>query len=138
VLLSLNPPTPTCPRNLRSMAKTVYEVRAEGNYVYTFGARWTRAEAEQLLAESEGRCPPAMGPDCRLWIEEIDTTGLFQIPPRPTPRERYMTRISVTSSIPTRAGFPDVKRKRKVHQFAQLKSAPLRAVLGVGAGARRA
>src|SRR2546427_11140260 len=31
-----------------------------------------------------------------------------------------------------------VKRSRKVHQFAQSKSAPLRAVLGAGLDARRA
>jgi len=29
----------------------------------------------------------------RWWVEEIDTTGLFQIPARPSPRERFSTKV---------------------------------------------
>jgi hypothetical protein len=54
---------------------SIYEVRAEGEYAYSFGARRTRREAEVALAESEHRAPPALGPTPRPTIVEIDTSG---------------------------------------------------------------
>jgi hypothetical protein len=36
----------------------------------------------------------------RWWIEEIDTTGMFEIPPPPPPRERFSTKASVRKSPP--------------------------------------
>lgn len=71
----------------------IYEVRAETDKVRSFGARRTRDEAEALLAESIRRVERVGGRNNRYWIEEIDTTGLFEIPPRPTPRERFSTRV---------------------------------------------
>ena len=69
----------------------IYEVRAQsGNQVRAFGARQTRAEAEELLEDCRNRIGRR---NDRYWIEEIDTVGRFKIPSRPTPRERYTTRV---------------------------------------------
>ncbi len=83
-----------------SMSGKIYEVRAEGGgRVISFGARRDLQEAKQLLASSEDRVRRVGGHNNRYWIEEIDTTGLFEIPSRPTPRERYSTRIDRTSPV---------------------------------------
>jgi hypothetical protein len=81
----------------------IYEVRAEyGTYaaglrVRSFGARRARSDAEDLLRESR-RQADATGIRYRqYWIEEIDTTGLWQPPPQPKPRDRYTTRVTTTS-----------------------------------------
>jgi hypothetical protein len=78
--------------------------------VHSAGARTTRAEAEALLEQTKARSEEiadvaARNPGKlfgggyvdRIWVEEIDTTGLFEVPPRPTPRERYSTRVTTTS-----------------------------------------
>ena len=79
----------------------IYEVRAQSDdQTRAFGARRTYEEASILLAESKARVENAGGHNDRYWIEEIDTTGLFSIPPRPTPRERYSTRIEEKNSAP--------------------------------------
>jgi hypothetical protein len=73
----------------------IYEVRAEaldGN-VRGFGARGSRAEAELLLTERVQRYKGATGWR-RWWLEEIDTTGLWQAPPATKPRDRYGTRVT--------------------------------------------
>lgn len=76
----------------------IYEVRAENDgRAHSFGARQTRGEAETLLVEARDRVERVGGHNQRYWIEEIDTTGLFEIPPRPTPRERYSTRVELRS-----------------------------------------
>jgi hypothetical protein len=73
----------------------IYEVRAQtGDRVHSFGARTTRADAERLLAESQQQVADVGGTNERYWVEEIDTTGLFEIPSRPTPRERYSVRVT--------------------------------------------
>lgn len=75
---------------------TIFEVRGEGHSdqkVISYGARRTRTEAEELLTESRARVAAVGGKVERYWIEEIDTTGLFEIPTRPTPRERFATRV---------------------------------------------
>ena len=72
----------------------IYEVRREAadGRVHAFGARRTRAEAEVLLAESISRVQAVGGRNKRYWIEEIDTTGLWQPPAQPKPRTRFTTR----------------------------------------------
>jgi hypothetical protein len=63
----------------------------------SFGARRTREAADRLFAEWNNR----IGDDANwenLRIEEVATEGLFEIPPRPTPRERYSTRVTRTSA----------------------------------------
>jgi hypothetical protein len=75
---------------------TIFEVRGEGHSdskVISYGARRTRVEAEELLNESRARVLAVGGKVDRWWIEEVDTTGLFEIPARPTPRERFTTRV---------------------------------------------
>jgi len=62
--------------------------------VRAFGACRTRPEADVLLADSI-RWAEAAGITYRgYWIEEIDTTGLWQPPAQPKPRDRYTTRVT--------------------------------------------
>src|SRR5215475_14900810 len=80
-------------------APRIYEVRAESasGRVHAFGARRTWAEAMVLLRESRRRVEAVGGRNQRYWIEEIDTTGLWQPPPQPKPRDRYTTRVTTTT-----------------------------------------
>ncbi len=64
--------------------------------VRSFGARRSRVDAEAHLAEERNRYAGSSWRNFR--IEEVDTTGLFEIPSRPTPRERYSVRGTRTSS----------------------------------------
>jgi hypothetical protein len=57
----------------------------------SFGARHTRAEAEALLAEQQ---QTYVGTKWSFRIEQVETEGLFEIPPRPTPRERFTVEVS--------------------------------------------
>ncbi len=70
----------------------------------SFGARRTREEAETLLVEQLER--PGGWSNYR--VQEVDTTGMFEIPPRQTPRERYTINVEVTRSI--EAGEHDYPR----------------------------
>jgi hypothetical protein len=55
-------------------------------------------EAEVLLGETIKRVEAAARARYdRYWIEEIDTTGLWQPPGLPTPRDRYTTSVSTVS-----------------------------------------
>jgi hypothetical protein len=63
--------------------------------VRSFGARRSRVDAEAHLAEETRRYAGSSWRNFR--IEEVDTTGLFEIPPRPTPREHYSARATRTS-----------------------------------------
>jgi hypothetical protein len=60
----------------------------------SFGARHTRSDAKALLAEQRKRYA---GTKWRFRIEEVETAGLFEIPSRPTPRERFTVRVTQTS-----------------------------------------
>lgn len=84
----------------------IFEVRAESSKgrVHTFGSRRTRVEAEQLMRESVERVALVGGANDRYWVEEIDTTGLFEFPSKPTPRERYTTRVTSTKASGTWTG----------------------------------
>jgi hypothetical protein len=84
---------------------TIYEVRSlakSDGKLHAWGARYAREEAEALLAErSTGKNQEwADKYHARWWIEEIDTTGLFEIPSRPTPRERFSTKATTVNSPP--------------------------------------
>jgi hypothetical protein len=37
----------------------------------------------------------------RHWIEVIDTSGLFEVPSRPTPRERFTARVEKVDRGPS-------------------------------------
>ena len=70
---------------------TIFEVRGERHSVsklISYGARRTRLEAEELLKESRAQVVAAGGNVDRWWIEVVDSTGLFEIPPRPDRRTR--------------------------------------------------
>jgi hypothetical protein len=76
----------------------IYEVRAtHDGRVSSFGVRLTLDEAQALLEESRARVEAIGGRNDRYWIETIDTTGLFEVPSKPTPRDRYSTRVTRTS-----------------------------------------
>lgn len=79
------------------MMGTVFDVVADRDdgQVHSFGARTSGADAEAHLAEQKTRYAGSSWRNFR--IEEVDTTGLFEIPPRPTPRERYSVRATRTS-----------------------------------------
>jgi hypothetical protein len=84
----------------------IYEVRsiARGDgKLHGWGTRNTRADADALLAERTAGKNREWADKYhkQWWIEEIDTTRLFQIPPAPTPRERFLTR---TTTIDTGEG----------------------------------
>src|SRR5258708_36456650 len=80
-------------------ASRIYEVRAgyASGRVHAFGAGRTRPEAEDLLRESTRRAEATGIRSQRYWIEEIDTTGLWQPPPQPKPRDRYTARATTTT-----------------------------------------
>ena len=76
----------------------IYEVRAtHDGKVSSFGVRLTLVEAQALLEESRARVEAVRGRNDHYWIETIDTTGLFELPSKPTPRDRYTTRVTRTS-----------------------------------------
>lgn len=77
---------------------SIFEVRAQrGEHVHSFGARSDPVQARDLLESSRAQVEAVGGRNDRYWIEEIFTTGLFEIPSRPTPRERFTTRVTTTS-----------------------------------------
>ncbi len=80
--------------------KKIFEVRSisKGNgKIHTWGARKTLDEATQLMESRFGaaRREWAEKHHERWWIEELDVTGCFEFPSKPTPRERYSTREHV-------------------------------------------
>jgi hypothetical protein len=75
----------------------IYEIRVQSKgRVLSRGARLSRADAEELLHVLSDQAEAAGRGGTRFWIEEVDTTGLYEIPSRPTPRERYTIRVEVT------------------------------------------
>lgn len=76
-------------------SSVIYEVRgrtAQG-HVLSYGVSRTRADAETMLLEHLAKLA-AMDSDRKdeHWIEVIDVSGLFDVPNRPTPRERFSYR----------------------------------------------
>lgn len=71
--------------------------REPGSRTRSFGARRTRAEAEALLSMQQERYANT---EWSFRIEEVETGGLFEIPPRPTPRERFSVRVSSREQPP--------------------------------------
>lgn len=72
-----------------------YEVRAEDRdgRVGGFGARRSHAEGAALLDDLVRRDEGATGWR-RWWLEEVETTALWQPQQAPMPRERYRTRVT--------------------------------------------
>ena len=84
----------------------IYEVRSialSDGKPHAWGASYTRAEAEALLAKRTGGKRKEWADKYHKdWsIEEIDTTGLFELPSAPPPRERFEAR---TKTIETGEG----------------------------------
>lgn len=81
-----------------SIYQVYVEVHREGveNTIAALGAYRTMEEAESqrlhLIDFNKDRKQPP-----RYWIEEVDTSGLFEVPSRPTPRERFRTRCTELS-----------------------------------------
>jgi hypothetical protein len=64
------------------------------------GCFFSRAEAEAKLVETREWFEAIVSPPTwvrRYWVEEIDTTGLWKVPPPPKPRDRFSTRVEKTS-----------------------------------------
>ena len=81
----------------------IYEVRsfARGDgKLHSWGAFELREAAEKRLLERTTGEREAWAAEYHRewWIEEIDTTGLFEIPPKPTPRERFIAEASTVES----------------------------------------
>lgn len=81
----------------------IYEVRSTARStgkMHSWGACRSLAEAEALLAERTKDKVWADRHHERWRIEEIDTTGLFEIPSAPSPRERFSTRTRKVETQP--------------------------------------
>jgi hypothetical protein len=81
----------------------IFEVRSvapDNGKVHCWGARHTRTEAAALLNKRTEDKAWADKYHDRWWIEEIDTTGMFAIPPAPPPRDRYTTKITEFENRP--------------------------------------
>jgi hypothetical protein len=79
----------------------IYEVRSlarPDGKMHSWGARYSRAEAEALLAKRTEDRAWADEYHKRWWIEEIDTTGLLEIPSTPPPRKKFSTKITEVKS----------------------------------------
>lgn len=78
----------------------VWSIALSDGKSHSWGAFNSRGEAEDLLShrttgKNESWARKYHG---KWWIEEADTTGLFQIPPRPTPRERFTVDVTKVES----------------------------------------
>ena len=91
-------PPARCDAGMKPNVTYIYEVRAETSSGQTiaFGARTSLPEAQVLLTEAQNRSTASN----RYWVEEIETTGLFEIPSRPMPRDRYTARATVVRHGP--------------------------------------
>jgi hypothetical protein len=91
---------PVCARQRRTNPATAPRhreppgVHGRGNRQRYLRTRRTPPEAEDLLAESIQGTEAAGIKYERYWIEEIDTTGLWQPPAQPKPRDRYATHVT--------------------------------------------
>lgn len=83
------------------MAGMIYEVRAESKgRTHAHGAYRDRDEAETELVSWREQITKVGGKNDRYWIEEIDTDGLWEIPSKPTPRERFHTNVTRVEQSP--------------------------------------
>lgn len=87
----------------------IYEVRSidrDGAKQHAWGARHSHKEAEVLLLELTTGTKKEWADRYheRWWVEEIDTTGMFEVPPAPPPREVFRTKVT---EIPTGEGTWD-------------------------------
>lgn len=90
----------------KNTTRKIYEVRSvsksDGKLHY-WGAKNTKDAAESILRERFTGAAKnwAEKYHCRWWIEEIDTMGLFELPDRPAPRDKY--RVN-TTPVESQAG----------------------------------
>ena len=76
----------------------IFEIRVENRgRVRGAGSYTNRAEAEEQLIRLQGQVARAGGVNDRYWVEEVDTTGMFELPSKPAPRDRYTTRVTEAS-----------------------------------------
>lgn len=80
----------------------VYSTASSNGELHSWGARRTREEAELLMEKRfTGKNKEwAKKYHERWWVEEIDTTGLFELPSKPTPRENFTAEASEAESRP--------------------------------------
>jgi hypothetical protein len=80
----------------------VWSIALSDGKRHSWSAFRTRDEAEQFLSQrttgdNEAWATRYHG---KWWIEEVDTTGLFQIPHATTPRERFMVEVTEIETGP--------------------------------------
>jgi hypothetical protein len=80
----------------------IYEVRSTSrshSKTHYWGVRNSQEEAEVLLKDKTtgGNEGWANKYHAGWWIEEIDTTGMFEIPSSPSPRERFKTTVTTVA-----------------------------------------
>lgn len=98
----------------------IYEVRVEKNgRIRGAGAFASRTEAEEQLAKHKAQVQQAGGVNDRYWVEEIDTTGLYELPSRPSPRDRFTTKVTETSPLKTwkKVHVEVYEQERKVGEY---------------------
>ena len=94
--------------------KKIFEVRSisrSNEKLYDWGARKTYAEAEQLLEERFGGKHKywAEKHHTKWWIEEIETTGCFEIPSSKVPRDMFSIREQLVETAPSYGNTLDIE-----------------------------
>jgi hypothetical protein len=73
-----------------------YEIRvlSPDGRLYGQGTTDDPAEAERIVADVRARHDAHGSKDSKVWVESIDTDGLFAPPPLPAPRDTYTARAA--------------------------------------------
>lgn len=104
------------------MMTLIYEVRSisrSDEKLHTWGARRTYDEAVELLEKRFGKEPSewAKKHHKRWWIETIDTTGAFEPPSRPVPRELFSVR---EETVETSEGYGNTLKIDVLNQAGEI------------------
>jgi len=110
----------------------IYEIWGESaagpglteGHISAYGHSADQGEAEAEMARWHQRNVVERAYTKRFWIKEIDTTGMFQIPPKPTPRERYSQRWEAAPSRPGCWETTEVQILDALHDEGTIENAP--------------
>lgn len=99
----------------------IFEVRSVSHTqdkVYDWGARKSYSEAEKLLKERFGGKHKEWAEKYhkRWWIEEIDTSGHFNLPSLPMPRDIYSTNVQTVETAEGYGNTLNVKVLNKLNE----------------------
>lgn len=76
-------------------------VHAHGTYEDQAIAQRKLTELRDQIENMEPRLPAGKSRNEAYWLHQIDTAEHWQLPSRPTPRQRYQQRVSVVESAPS-------------------------------------